>query len=197
VLLDGLLQHNLTYPVCNPSSNCTIVDRDGVSYLIHSLNQHLPQYCDSCWAHGSLSSLADRIKIARNAEGTDINLSIQFILNCGTEVAGSCYGGYHMPTFQFIKDTGIVLYYSCQLYWACSTDSSKGFCAKVDTTCSPINTCRTFDTFGGMGGKCTEIDVSPNATVAEFGQLDNDVHQIMAEIMLVGLWQLASMRSPL
>ena len=25
---------------------------DGVSYLTHSLNQHLPQYCGSCWVSG-------------------------------------------------------------------------------------------------------------------------------------------------
>jgi len=31
-------------------------------------------------AHGALSSLADRIKIARLGQGDDINLSIQFIL---------------------------------------------------------------------------------------------------------------------
>lgn len=24
-------------------------DIDGVSYLTHSLNQHIPQYCGSCW----------------------------------------------------------------------------------------------------------------------------------------------------
>lgn len=69
-------------------------DVDGKSYLTKSLNQHIPQYCGSCWAHGALSSLGDRIKIARNAQGDDINLSIQFILNCGTESAGSCHGGY-------------------------------------------------------------------------------------------------------
>ena len=63
-------------------------DVDGKSYLTKSLNQHIPQYCGSCWAHGALSSLGDRIKIARNAAGDDINLSIQFILNCGTEMAG-------------------------------------------------------------------------------------------------------------
>jgi cathepsin X len=61
---------------------------DGVSYLTHSLNQHIPQYCGSCWAHGALSALADRIKIARKAQGDEINLSIQFILNCGGSMAG-------------------------------------------------------------------------------------------------------------
>ena len=58
------------------------------------LNQHIPQYCGSCWAHGSLSALADRIKIARNGQGTDINLSIQYILNWGRFV-GTCHGGSH------------------------------------------------------------------------------------------------------
>lgn len=102
----------------------------GHSFLTHSLNQHIPQYCELqvawgdsfitahyltpisllliggswsviikerficswalwlyfhtfSWAHGALSALADRIKIARNAVGDDINLSIQWVLNCG------------------------------------------------------------------------------------------------------------------
>lgn len=160
---------------------------NGVSYLTHSMNQHIPQYCGSCWAHGALSALGDRIKIARNGKGDDINLSIQFILNCGTEVAGSCYGGYHTATYQFIKDTGYVPYDTCLSYLACSQDSTEGFCGHVDTTCSNSNVCRTCNTFSGMGGACTEIDIFPNATVAEYGMVDEgDVDAIKTELYVRG-----------
>ena len=77
---------------------------DGENYLTRSLNQHLPTYCGSCWAHAAVSVLADRIKIIRmnflrddeeDEDGfyPDVSLSIQFILNCGGEIAGSCHGG--------------------------------------------------------------------------------------------------------
>lgn len=146
---------------------------DGVSYLTHSLNQHIPQYCGSCWAHGALSALADRIKIARGpaprsnggSGGAEINLSIQYILNCGHSVAGSCHGGSHTGVYELIQQTGFVPYDSCMPYIACSTDSSDGFCPSVDTTCSPNNTCRTCD----GSGNCHAIERFPNATVAEYG----------------------------
>uniref|UniRef100_A0A7S2XRN5 Peptidase C1A papain C-terminal domain-containing protein n=1 Tax=Attheya septentrionalis TaxID=420275 RepID=A0A7S2XRN5_9STRA len=162
-------------------------DVDGVSYLTHSLNQHVPQYCGSCWAHGSVSALADRIKIARKAQGEDINLSIQYILNCAGEVAGSCHGGSHSGTYQFIHDTGFIPFDTCMPYMACSEESTEGFCEHVDTTCSAINTCRTCDTFAGNGGACAEIDYFPNATVAEYGVIqDGDVDAIKAEIFARG-----------
>jgi hypothetical protein len=44
-----------------------------------------------------MSALADRIKIAngKHSHSPDVNLAIQFILNCGADVAGSCHGGSH------------------------------------------------------------------------------------------------------
>jgi len=161
-------------------------NKDGVSYLTKSLNQHIPQYCGSCWAHGALSSLADRIKIARKAEGVEINLSIQFILNCGAGVAGSCHGGYHTGVYQLIKEKGFVPFDTCQPYLACSAESDEGFCKHVDTTCTAQNTCRTCSTFTKMGGSCREITPFPNATVAEYGGISLDAEKTMAEIFARG-----------
>jgi len=147
-------------------------DVDGKSYLTHSLNQHIPQYCGSCWAHAALSSLADRIKIARGGAGDDINLSIQYILNCAKNTAGSCHGGSASGVYQFIQDVGQVPFDTCQPYLACSSESKEGFCAHVDTTCSAMNTCRTCSTFSDNGGECRALDYYPNATIAEYGKID-------------------------
>mmetsp|Transcript_3793 Transcript_3793/g.9694 ORF Transcript_3793/g.9694 Transcript_3793/m.9694 type:complete len:354 (+) Transcript_3793:81-1142(+) len=146
-------------------------DVDGKSCLTHQLNQHIPQYCGSCWAHAALSSLADRIKIARDCEGDDINLSIQYILNCGGSIAGSCHGGSHTGVYQFVKEKGSIPFDTCQPYLACSSDSKEGFCDHVDTTCSAINTCRTCSTFTDKGGACKALNYYPNATVAEYGEI--------------------------
>lgn len=158
---------------------------NGRSYVTKSLNQHIPQYCGSCWAHGAASSLADRIKIARHGRGTEINLAIQYILNCGTKVAGSCHGGSHTGAFQFIKEAGHIPYDTCLQYEACSAESKEGTCGSGDYTCSAINTCRTCSTFKAFGGFCSEIDSFPNATVAEYGTL-KDAEAVKREIYARG-----------
>jgi len=160
-------------------------DVNGTSYVTKSLNQHIPQYCGSCWAHGAASALADRIKIARNAQGDEINLAIQYILNCGTEVAGSCYGGSASGAYQFIQQSGFIPYDTCLSYEACSQDSEEGICGNADFTCKAINTCRTCSTFSSMGGFCSEIDYFPNATVAEYGSV-NGVDKMKAELFARG-----------
>merc|ERR1719281_803483 len=72
--------------------------------LTMSRNQHIPQYCGSCWSRGSVSALGDRIKIARKGKGIDINLSVQHLLNCGN--AGSCHGGSADAVYQWIHGLG-------------------------------------------------------------------------------------------
>jgi cathepsin X len=151
--------------------------------LTKNLNQHIPQYCGSCWAHGAVSALSDRIKIERNGTGTglDINLAIQYILNCGTEVAGSCNGGSHLAAYKFIKDSGYIPYDTCLAYEACSQDSDEAGCKGRDYSCKPINICRTCSTFTSNGGKCVGLDYFPNATIAKYGSVSG-YHHIMNEI---------------
>lgn len=46
---------------------------NGYSYVTRVRNQHIPQYCGSCWAHAALSSLADRVKIMRSYTGPKLS----------------------------------------------------------------------------------------------------------------------------
>jgi len=167
------------------------VDGGKISLLTHMLNQHIPQYCGSCWAHSSMSALADRIKIARDGKGIDINLSIQFLLNCGSSFAGSCHGGSAIRAYEFIRKNSFgIPYDTCLSYVACSQDSIEGFCPHVDSSCSAENICRTCmnPTHSIDGGICKPVEFFPNATVAEYGTYNQEdgVFPIMAEIFLRG-----------
>merc|ERR1719433_133885 len=162
-------------------------DKDGKSYCSMSRNQHIPQYCGSCWAHGAVSALADRIKIARRGAGVDINPSVQHVLNCGN--VGSCHGGAVDAVYQWLHNisaagTGIS-YETAQPYLACSSDSTEGFCKHVDTSCKPINVARTCGSFGKEGGPCTGLSRFPNATISDYGSISGkDV--MMKEIYMRG-----------
>ena len=154
---------------------------NGINYLTKNLNQHIPVYCGSCWAHGSISSLADRIKIARKAQWPDINLSIQFLLNC--QMGGSCNGGDHIATYKAIKAYGSIPFEDCMIYQACSSDSKEAACQqnKQNFQCTAVNICRTCDTFTSNGGSCYPITYYPNATISEYGAIKGS-SDMMTEI---------------
>jgi len=151
----------------------TWCDKDGVNYCTMSRNQHIPQYCGSCWAHGSVSALGDRVKIARGAKGIDINLAVQHILNCGQ--VGSCHGGSVDGPYQWLhqisQSTGTgISYETSNPYMACSSESQEGLCPGGKWECTAENIARTCSTFPPQG-KCLGINKYPNVTISEYGSI--------------------------
>merc|ERR1711974_38385 len=66
----------------------------GVNYCSPIRNQHIPQYCGSCWSMGSSSSIADRFNIHNSRQGTPAvshYFSPQEIIACAG--CGDCQGG--------------------------------------------------------------------------------------------------------
>ena len=147
-------------------------DVNGKNYLTKNLNQHLPQFCGSCWAHGALSSLADRIKIARNTTRPDINLPVQFLLNC--RGGGTCNGGSQYHAYKYIHDVGGIPFDTCLQYEACSSDSHNEVCKNRDFSCKPVNICRTSTQKGNVA-----IKNYPNVTISRFYALRDHLNMMI------------------
>jgi len=180
--------HDLLLGATAMPDDFTWCNKDGKNYCTMSRNQHIPQYCGSCWAHGSVSALADRIKIARGGMGIDINPSVQHMLNCGG--VGSCHGGSVDGPYQWIKSisdktgTGIS-YETSNPYLACSSESTEGFCSHADFTCTAVNVARTCGSFDQEGGACTGLSKYPNATISDYGSISGKA-AMMKEIYARG-----------
>ena len=125
-----------------------------------------------------MSSLADRIKIARmkaGESGPDLDLSIQAVLNNGG--GGSCEGGNPTAAYAWMHrlgDAGLPVE-SCMNYAA--VDGKAEF--NPDSYPTPSGMCMTCSTFGVP---CAAIDHYPNATVTEYGSISGE-QAMMNEIM--------------
>jgi len=138
---------------------------NGTTLTTTDLNQHIPQYCGSCWAHAAMSSLADRIKI--KSGGRDSIPAIQTLINCGD--AGDCDGGDSGAAFEWVAENGIPEL-TCQQYEAQNND------------CEAINICRNCDP---TTKKCFAVTKYPVINIDQYGSVTGD-SAIQAEIYARG-----------
>lgn len=59
-----------------------IRDLDGVSYASIDRNQHIPQYCGSCWTQSSVSALSDRMALLTDNMFPEVDLAPQVVISC-------------------------------------------------------------------------------------------------------------------
>lgn len=140
-------------------------DLGGLTLVSSDLNQHIPKYCGSCWAHAPASSLADRIKIASKGRGREVIPSIQNIIDCS---GMGCSGGDSNAAHKWIHDNGGIPDITCQQYQA------------KNGNCTAMNTCMNCG-----GAPCWPVKDYPKIKVLEYGPVTGDTH-IQMEIFARG-----------
>jgi cathepsin X len=143
-------------------------DIDGKNYVTINRNQHIPQYCGSCWAEGTTAALSDRIKLMRKAAWPDVQVSIQVVVDCVT--AGNshgCNGGDPTSAYDWMMKNGLPDD-TCSPYRAHTED------------CSAINFCKNCSP-----EKCWPVVNATTYHVAEHAKISGEMN-MMKEISARG-----------
>ena len=139
---------------------------DGHNYATWNKNQHIPQYCGSCWAQGSTSAIADRMNLMRKGAWPSVELSVQEVINCGN--AGSCHGGSDDGVYKYAHEQGIPDQ-TCQVYEA------------KDKECNDMNRCMDCQ----PGEPCVAVKDYKRYKINEYGEVSG-VDKMKAEIFARG-----------
>jgi len=140
---------------------------NGTNFLTNVRNQHVPQYCGSCWAHAATSSVSDRIKIMRNAAWPDINISPQVLISCEHNSLG-CHGGNAILAYEWMSNNEITDE-TCSIYTGRGLDNGQ--------QCSPMTKCRNCS----PGQACVVPDSYYVYQTEEFGPVSGE-EAMMQEI---------------
>jgi cathepsin X len=141
----------------------------GLDYTTANKNQHIPQYCGSCWAFAASSALSDRIKFLRRRRFPDVQLSAQVLVNCVTaNDTHGCQGGDPTAAYSWIFDNGI------------TDDTCMSYVAKNEA-CTDINICRNC----APGKGCWAVSNPKRYRVTEHGQVAG-ADKMQAEILSRG-----------
>ncbi|ETW09396.1 hypothetical protein, variant 2 [Aphanomyces invadans] len=157
--------------------------KDG--YCVPSWNQHIPSYCGSCYVHGALASVQDRIKIMnakRGFTGPDVMLGRQSFLNCayGHGLGEGCAGGEPGDVFEFMKRYGLPDE-TCLPYNA--TDFTK-YTWTANGTCPPEGFCMNcmYTTESPATPVCFAVTKVVRYKVTEYGFIRGE-DAMMAELL--------------
>jgi cathepsin X len=142
-------------------------NHNGKNYVTRMRNQHIPQYCGSCWAQSTTSMIADRISIMREAAFPEIVLSAQILLDYDYNDSG-CHGGDFSSALQWVKSNHLTED-NCSNYRAKGHEEENPDLQPYCKDCAD--------------GKCFVPKKYNKYTITEWGKIANNMDAIKTELL--------------